>query len=306
MSFVRTVCGDVPASELGRCYGHEHLMGQPPPDCATPDLTLDSEHAALHALSHFRTAGGDALVEMTTRDYGRDPAGLRRLSENSGVHVIAATGFNKDKFSRRYVKDRTARELADTFARDVTEGIGETDVRAGVLKAASTLDEISDAAQTVFRAVACAHRETGAPISTHTEAGTMALEQIDMLTADGVPPEHITIGHLDRRLDWAYHRKIAETGVFMGFDQISKEKYASDRTRIDFILRLFEECFGQQVLLSGDLARRSYWPAYGTGGGPGFTYILWRFVPWLRKEGLSEDAIRALLIDNPARAFAFA
>lgn len=52
------------------------------------------------------------------------------------------------------------------------------------------------------------------------------------------------------------------------------------------------------------MARKSYWPSYRTGGGPGLTYILWRFVPWLRSEGVPEEAIADLLIHNPARAFA--
>jgi phosphotriesterase-related protein len=52
------------------------------------------------------------------------------------------------------------------------------------------------------------------------------------------------------------------------------------------------------------MARKSYWPSYGTGGGPGLTYILLRFVPWLRSEGVSEEAIQDLLIHNPARALA--
>ena len=114
----------------------------------------------------------------------------------------------------------------------------------------------------------------------------MALEQVTLLTSLGVEPGHIIIGHIDRRLEWDFVRGLADTGVYMGFDQISKEKYYPDRLRVEFIQRLVERGHGGQILLSGDLARRSYWPAYGTGGGPGFTYILWRIAPWLREVGV--------------------
>jgi phosphotriesterase-related protein len=57
--------------------------------------------------------------------------------------------------------------------------------------------------------------------------------------------------------------------------------------------------------LSGDLARRSYWPGYGYADGPGFTYILTKFVPLLQKNGLAADQLDALLRDNPARALSF-
>ena len=304
--FIRTVAGDISAADLGVCYPHEHLFGSPPPHLAKPDFVLDEEAAALREMKWFKEAGGQALVDMSTMDYGRDPAALLRVSEQTGVHIVCATGFNKDPFSREIVDGMSDEELVDTFVGDIESGIGGTGIRAGVLKAASTLNEISPTALRVFEAVAAAHLVTGAPVSTHTEAGTMALEQVALLTRAGVLPEHIIIGHLDRKLDWPYIKEVAQAGVFLGFDQISKEKYYPDRVRIEFISKLFGEGFGAQILLSGDLARRSYWPSYGSGGGPGFTYILWRFIPWLREAGLDAASIRELLVANPARALAFA
>jgi phosphotriesterase-related protein len=126
-----------------------------------------------------------------------------------------------------------------------------------------------------------------------------------MLLSGGVPPEKIIIGHLDRKLDWDYHLEIASTGVFMGYDQISKEKYWPDAARIEFIRRLIQSGYGRQILLSGDWARKSYWPSYGFGHGPGLTYILGRFVPLMLEGGISRDDVHALLVENPAQAFAW-
>jgi len=131
----------------------------------------------------------------------------------------------------------------------------------------------------------------------------MALEQIDILVGEGVSPEHILIGHMDRNLDWDYHLTVAQRGVGMGFDQFSKEKYFPDIQRIDFIKRLIDAGHGSQIFISGDLARRSYWTAYG--GGPGFSYILWRIVPWLREVGITQSQIDRLFIGNPRRLFQF-
>lgn len=305
MAIIRTVRGDIAPDALGVCYGHEHLLGQPPPDLAEPDFILDDADAAARELRWFREAGGRALVEMSTADYGRDAAGLRRLAERSGVHIVCATGFNTDRFSARHGAGETVETLAARFTREVTVGIGDSGVRAGVIKAASTLNEISSHAEKVFRAAARTHHATGAPLSTHTEAGTMALEQIALLEKEGVAPDRVILGHLDRKLDGPYLREVAATGAYLSFDQISKEKYYPDHLRIECILRLVAEGHGRQILLAGDLARRSYWPGYGTGGGPGLTYILWRFVPWLREEGLSDDAVQDLLVHNPARVLAF-
>jgi 5-phospho-D-xylono-1,4-lactonase len=306
MTFIRTVRGDIAPSELGVCYPHEHLLGRPPAETAGEDLALDDEQASLQELTWFKGAGGNAMVEMSTPDYGRDAAGLRRLSEASGLHIICASGYNKEKFSQPFLEGASVEELAGRFIREVRDGIEGTGVRAGVIKAASTLEQISPLAEKHIRAAARAHLATGAPISTHTEAGTMGFEQVELLRSEGVEPGKIIIGHMDRKLEWEHHRRVAETGVYLGFDQISKEKYYPDRMRIEFILRLTAEGFGKQILLSGDLARKSYLPAYGRGGGPGFTYILWRFVPWLREEGLAEEAVQDLLVNNPARVLQFA
>jgi phosphotriesterase-related protein len=304
MPFIRTVRGDIDPASLGVCYPHEHVLCSPPPDVADRDLELDSEAAAIQELTWFKQAGGCALVDMTPADYGRHAPGMKRVSEAAGIHLIATTGLHKDKFSARIVKDKSVEELAVRFTRDVTEGVDGTDVRAGVIKAASSLNTITANEEEVFRAAAKAHHRTGAAISTHTEAGTMGLEQIQLLVAEGVKPERIIIGHVDRQLEWDYHLAMWQMGVTLSYDQISKEKYAPDSQRVEFIRRAVKEGFGKQIVLGGDLARKSYWPSYGTGGGPGLTYILWRFIPWLRSEGLSEDAIQDLLVHNPARVLA--
>jgi len=307
MGRIQTVLGSISPDELGITYSHDHLLWCPPPPYAAqdPDLRLDSIDVAVQELSTFKAAGGQAFVEMSTPDVNRDPEGLREISKKSGVHVIAVTGHHKDKFSRHMVSDQTVSELVDTMVGDLTEGMDDTDICAGVLKAATSENCMTDTEQKVFEAVAEAHLATGAPVSTHTDAGTYALEQIEALREGGVDPSHIVIGHLDRNLDWELHSAIADTGVFMGFDQISKEKYAPDIERINFIRRLIETGHGDQILLSGDWARKSYWPSYGFGNGPGLTYILWRFVPWMLEEGISVENVEQIMIHNPARAFSW-
>lgn len=300
---IRTVLGDISPSELGVCYPHEHLLGAPPAPFSAEDFVLNDEETALKELQWFKEAGGRALVEMSTVDYNRNIPGLARLSAASGIHIVAATGFNKDRYSKHLVDSMSDEQLDAMLSQDVIVGIEGTAHRAGVLKAASTLEHISSTATRVFKSVARVHAKTGIPISTHTEAGTMALDQIELLTSHGVHTSSIIIGHIDRKLDWHYVLDVAQTGVFLGFDQISKEKYYPDNLRIEFILRLIDQGFGKQILLSGDLARRSYWPSYG--GGPGFTYILWRFTPWLKEAGATHAQVQDLLVNNPARALSF-
>jgi 5-phospho-D-xylono-1,4-lactonase len=306
MGMIRTVLGDVDAAEFGPVLPHEHLLTDPPPSVADPDFRMDSEDAAIVELRSFRLAGGRAIIEMSPRDYGRNPAGLKRLSEATGVHIVCVTGWHKDKFCRPWVAEREVDDLADEMIREITEGIDATGVRAGVIKIGTSLNQITPAEDKVFRAAARAQRATGVAISTHTEVGTMGLEQVALLRAEGVPADKIVVGHTDHRLDIDYHRELLATGVTLGYDQISKEKYAPDSRRVAFILRLVEEGYANRLLLSTDLARRSNWPSYGNWGGPGLTFIPWRFVPWLVASGLDPAVVDTMLVHNPARVFQLA
>lgn len=307
MSFIQTVRGKIDSKDLGPTYCHDHIMVRPPEQFMTedPDLCLDDVNTAIQELNFFKAAGGRAIVEMTTVDVGRAPKDLQVISKNTGVHIIAASGYNKSKYCEEMVSKRSEDEIASEILRDLTEGMDGTHICAGVIKASSSKGKMTAGEQKVFRAAIKAHLAVGAPISTHTEAGTYALEQIALFIAAGVEPSHIVIGHVDRKLDDKYLEAIAQTGVFMGFDQVSKEKYFPDAQRIESIRLLINKGYERQILLSGDWARKSYWPSYGFGNGPGLTYILWRFIPWMLRQGISKEAITAMLVLNPAKAFSW-
>jgi 5-phospho-D-xylono-1,4-lactonase len=302
----RTVLGDVPADQLGLTLGHEHLITHPASHLLDgDDLILDDEDKAITELERFHAAGGGALVELTTREYGRDAGRLRRLAAASPVHIIATTGHVSADYWRDVV-DVDAMDEADLvneMVQELTAGIGLSGVRAGIVKAGSSKDEVTAAEERVLRAAARAQAATGAPITTHTTAGTMAAEQARILLDAGADPTHTCIGHLDRRLDFDEHRRLAEQGFFLGYDCTSKDWYEPDSRRVEFIIRLFDLGLGGHICLSGDLARRSSLVAWG--GGPGYTHIPHRLIPWLRKAGLGDREVSTLTVRNPARLLAW-
>lgn len=300
---IQTVLGPIPAAELGPTDSHDHLIAAPPAPYAAedPDLVLQDEAAALAELQRFRAAGGGAVIEFTTVDYHRDAAALRRLAAASGVQIIAVAGFNKGKFSRRLLAGRTVAEVTEQVLRDFRpEGIDGTGVIPGAVKAATSLNQMTPEEETGLRVAARVHRATGVPVMTHTEAGTFAHEQLDLLTAEGVPAGRITLCHMDRNLDFDYLRSVARRGCFLSFDQIGKQKYAPDTARAAMIAQLVRAGHGRQLLIGGDYARRSYWHACGGRLGP--AYLLQAFVPLLRAAGLNDDEIAAILVHNPRRA----
>lgn len=317
MPVIRTVLGDIPAKSLGACYAHEHIIAGP--SYATrqyPDFLLDDEGKASAELARVRAAGGRAMVDCTPCGAGRKVVKLARVARAAGVHIICATGLHLEKYypPDHWSTQLDAERLAALFTSDVTDGVDRhdyeartverTEHRAGVIKAAGGLGGLNGRERRVFEAAALAHRATGAPVVTHTEQGTAALEQIDLLTASGVEPRHMIICHTDRRPDAAYHREILSTGVFLEYDSAFRWPAERGNPTRDLVLEMAAAGFGGQLLLGMDAARSRYWAEYG--GSPGLTYLLAVFASELRDRGLPQSALARIFVTNPAAAFALA
>ena len=310
---IRTVTGDIAPEQLGVTYAHEHLIATPPQWMAEkdPDLVILDLDKAIAETEYFRAAGGVSLYEASAWDYGRDAAALKTIAERTGVQIIATAGFNKGLWFRDRAGDWTTEQYEELMVREVTEGIGDTGVRGGVIKFGTGYNSISEAEERVARAAARAHRRTGAPLHSHTEAGTMALEQVEIMREEGVDVRRLAVAHLTRNVDPWYHRQVAATGVFLSFDQLSKVKYGPESDRVDATIALIEAGHLEQLLLGGDLARQSDLYAYERG--PGLRFVLETWVPRLRSElaergytqSRIEEIVETLLVRNPRRYFSF-
>jgi phosphotriesterase-related protein len=305
-----TVLGRVEARALGRTHAHEHLVAHATPELVRdqPDLDLSEPDRVLLDLEAFRIAGGGAIVEMTTVDYGRDVAALAELSRRSGVAIVAATGFNKDIYCARFCARADPQELAETQIAEVTDGVAGTDVRCGVVKFATGTDGPSPAERNAAHAAALTQLATGCPILTHTEAGAFALGQLELLADVGVAPSAVTLGHMDRNPDLGLHRELTQAGAFVSYDSIPKPKYATEAAAIELLIALARDGLHEQVVVGGDFARRSMFT--GWGGSPGLTYLLGPFADRLRQAASradidGDDLVDAVLRRNPARALTF-
>lgn len=312
---IQTVLGPVVPADLGVTYSHEHLIIRGGLGLIRePGFKLPSVDKMLTELESFKAAGGRALVDMMPLDTCRQPADLVEISRRAGVHVIAATGFHKEMYydDEHWVHTYSARQIAGLLIQELTEGmdrrsyngplIERLTARPGVMKLATEYNFATPTQRKLIEALGEAHRATGIPVSTHTEQGTLALEQIQWLNAEGVPSTAILIGHLDRLPDPGYHKEVTATGARVIYDGPSRAKYGPDSQVILLIRSLIDAGYGKQILLGTDMARASYLRAYG--GGPGLDYTLTRFLPRLLKEGVAQEAIDDIMIHNPAKAFA--
>ncbi len=299
MKYARTVLGDIKAEDMGFTYPHEHLHAVPPPQQKDRDLELSDYAASVGELLNFKSVGGCTLVEASTLDYGRDLNILKKMSLESGVHVIGTTGFNKHIYYPAWVEEKSTEEIADLLANDVTTGGDGGDVKAGFIKIGTYYNMVHPLEKKTAVAAAIAQQKCGAPIWGHTEAGTMGMEILDILEEERVDLTTVALGHLDRNADEYYLLKLAERGIYIQFDGPGKVKYYPDSTRVALIKSLISHGHIDQMLISGDMGRASYLEAYG--GGPGFRFIKTKFIARLLDEGISEADVHRIFYDNPQR-----
>jgi 5-phospho-D-xylono-1,4-lactonase len=314
-SFIRTVLGDIDPGELGITFAHEHLVidgGRPVQ--MDPDFDLSDVSAMAVEVRNAIGRGLRSVIDAMPCDAGRSATKLADLSRQTGLNIVAPTGLHHERWygPAHWSHRVTHEELADLFVADIHEGIDANDYagpvvhrtpyRAGVIKIAGSDGGPSPRDRLVFSAAAIAHRRTGAPILTHCEAGSGALEQVELLTDLGVEARHITLSHVDKVVDRAYHCEIAATGAFLEYDQAFRWGDAENGTAR--LLRwMAEDHLLDRVVMGNDAARRGYLRVFG--GEPGLAWLL-DAIPALMGMPAVPGLEQQLFVDNPARAFAFA
>ncbi|MFI6833289.1 phosphotriesterase [Kribbella sp. NPDC050241] len=295
---IRTVTGDIRPDQLGVTDSHDHLF------FSTPFLAgqeLDDVDAALAETRAFAAAGGQAIVQWTPHGLGRRVDALPGISTTTGVSLIAATGLHRVELYPEGFVDQVRPKLAEIFHAELTVGMGNSPIRAGLIKVAGGYHVLDSHARWVMRAAAEAHHATGAPIAVHHELGTAPDAVLDLLVDElAVPPARVVLGHLNRFPDHRGHLELAERGAWLAFDGPSRANHATDPWLIDCLAALADAGYADRLLLGGDTTTARARGA--TGEGPGMPYLLTHLRPRIARR-LGAEVADAVFTANPARAF---
>jgi predicted metal-dependent phosphotriesterase family hydrolase len=306
---VMTVRGPLPASELGFTQPHEHLLLNVEwiDTRFSLDGILDDEALAIEELGAYAAAGGCSIVDLTNVGLRRNPDGVRRISEATGVQVVMGCGwYRQPYYPAEALIDRTSTDaLAERLIHEIEHGLDGTDVRPGIIgEIGSHKDFVSAQEERVFRAAGRAAARTGLAVSTHSAASPVGLEHLRILCEAGADPARVAIGHSDSYPFIEYHEALLRSGAYVQFDNIGYRMplVASLESRlIPVIVELIRRGWAERLLLSQDVCHRSHLKAYG---GNGYDYILDCFLGRLREAGVGEEAIQLMTVDNPRRLLA--
>ena len=301
---IRTVLGDVDVKEMGFTMAHEHILTNPQGVGTKNNMDhhLDSLPKAIQMLSEFKQIGGGTIIETTPQSWGRNTPGMVVASQESGVHVMACTGYICEEHGMEpELTDWSIDYIAQRMLDDVQIGMDGTSVKAGWIKGGTAYNHITPNEEKVLRAGARAASEAGTCFHTHTTAGTMGIEILEIMEDEQFDMSRMIVAHVDRVPDLWYHRKMLEKGAYIIYDGPGKAKYYPDSMRVELLKQLVADGYEDRIMLSNDMGRRSHHSVYGNG--PGFNWIKERFLPRLLEEGISQEVIDKFMIHNPARVY---
>ena len=302
MSHLQTVTGDVRAEGAGITLPHEHLfLTAWANDGQGSMLQVRDEALLLSELEAFRAAGGTCLVDQTPRGCGRDPAGVKRLAEASGLSIVMGCGWytepfypGADELERRSVESITAQLLAE-----IGEGLDGTGVKPGLIGEIGVAQGwISPLEERVHRAAARAQVRSGLPLATHTMHADVGIAQLELFAEEGVDLSRVCIGHCDSQPYLEYCLTVLERGAYVAFDNIGAQMGRLEERVAGLVCELVARGHASHILLSHDVGQMHELRYFG---GRGFTYLAESFLPRLRSSGLDEDIINEFVTTNPQR-----
>lgn len=319
MTTVETIRGPIETGALGPTLMHEHVFVLSPEILQNHPEFWDEEERVTDAvakLDELKGRGVDSIVDPTVIGLGRYIPRLQRIAEQTELNIVAATGlytYNDLPFFFRLRPGPGAlvegpEPMVAMFVEDITEGIAGTGVKAAIIKCATDELGLTPGVERVLRACARAHRETGVPITTHTDVATFrGRDQQRVFREEGVDLSRVVIGHSGDSSDLDYLRELMDNGSMIGMDRFGVDAYSSFDQRVAVVVDLCEQGYADRMVLAHDAACFMDWIDQDIKAAvlPNwhYTHISDDVLPALRERGVAADQIQQMLVDNPRRLF---
>jgi phosphotriesterase-related protein len=269
---------------------------------------------AIAKLTALKAAGIDSIADPTVIGLGRYIPRIARIAKQVDINIVVATGVYTYNDVPMYFRMRgpfmgfdLPDPMVDMFVSDITEGIGDTGVRAAFLKCAIDEPGMTEGVERVLRAVAKAQVRTGVPMMVHTHPGThRGLEVHRVLQEEGVNPSSVCLAHSGDSGDADHLSELAEHGYLLGMDRFGVDMYLPFEQRVGMVAELIRRGYGDRMALAHDASCYFDWVDPGMlamAPNWNFLHISNDVLPALRELGVTNAQIDTLLVDNPRAWF---
>ncbi|KZC05134.1 Phosphotriesterase-related protein, partial [Dufourea novaeangliae] len=341
--FVYTVLGEKSADELGKVLTHEHLALSfntfyvPPPDHLDRFLydkieiqnlgvlrqypysskynlkfnDNDTFNAVLEDVKLFREFGGGTIVENSNYGLERDIPLMRKISRETGVNIIAGTGYYVAATqSTHALLNYSIEDMYYMMWGEMTQGcIVVPGVKTGFIGEVGSNWPIEEFEKRAIQATGKLQSELKCPVSFHPGRDPAAPAEIMRIYQEaGGDSRKAIMSHMDRTI--TDEQKLLEFadetkcycqfdlfGLECSFYQLSpKIDMLSDAQRIDRVKILRDDGKLDRVLLSHDIHTKHRLMKFG---GHGYSHILNNVLPHMMLKGFTQQEVDTLTIQNP-------
>ena len=312
-----SVCLSAPRNALERTMAHHPLERETLGalrfnPCVVPDNLLQRDvELAIEEVADFSAVGGRTLVDPTNMSIGRDPQGLVEIARRSGLNLVMGSGYYYqvalDKpFARRSIDD-----ICDEIVRDLTEGVGGSGVRAGLIGEIGTSSPITASEERSLRAAARAQARTGAPLMIHLDGWKREGQRVlDLIEVEGGDLSRTVLCHLNPAwFDLTYQAGLLERGAYLEFDMFGIDHfYPPDRASpgelpaIGAVAKLIRLGHLSQLLISQDVYLKMMLRRFG---GYGYAHLFTNLAPLFSAAGITPEQLDTIYVENPRRVLAY-
>jgi phosphotriesterase-related protein len=311
LATVETVNGPVDLEELGFTLIHEHFRAT---DEATrfqfPHLYDEAAEweAAISDANGIKGHGVRTVVEPSAMFLHRDAAFSKRVADESGLHVILATGIYTYVHLPQVLMNRNEDQLAEIFVHDIEQGIQGTGIKAAFIKCAADEPGVTPNVEKVHRAAARASKQTGRPIMAHSRpASGTGLDQMRIFTEEGVDPGKVHVAHTGDSDDLDYIERLLDTGCWIGMDRYGLDIFLPTEQRQQTVLALLERGYANRMFLSQDWCSTLdyFTPEMEEQLKPvaapnwSMTFLFEQVIRELNERGMTDNQLNQMMVENP-------
>ena len=313
MATVETTRGPVDLDELGLTLIHEHFRAT---DEAMrfqfPHLyDEDAEwEAAINDATAVKGHGVATVVEPSAMFLHRDARFSKRVADESGLNVILATGVYTYEHLPQPLMNRSEDQIAEIYVHEIENDIQGTGIKAAFIKCAADEAGVTPNVEKMHRAAARASKQTGRPIMAHSRpASGTGIEQMRVLTEEGVDPAKVQIAHTGDTDDLDYIERLLDTGCWIGMDRYGLDLFLPTEQRNATALALLERGYADRMFLSQDWCSTLDWfppdvlEQLHESLTPNWsmTFLFEQVIPELKERGMTQEQLDQIMVENPAR-----
>lgn len=296
------------------------------------NMILDDEKIMTAEVADFKAGNGDSIVEASApgiRSSPRDLIIIRRIAEGTGVHIIASTGLYVEETWPPCFHGMTVKQYEFFLRREIMQGVGETGIFPGHIKAA--YEGYSQQLERYLCAAASVASDTGLSLQVHLGPDVTPEEirqyVLPPLLRGGCIPEKTIFCHVQFQMgflsieqlvnnpghipfDISFHRELLERGFILSFTPMGFEAdneplgiaHYPDWYTLSGMVTLIREGYAAQLVVGNDVFTKL---ATRRGGGEGYRRLADFVVPILKKCGVFDEEINKIMVANPARILSF-